>query len=185
MLSVRGMDTIKTHKSPFQRSALMCICLPVSPQQYTVQTYWAASWVASTHQWSGEKDTLYGSGNTIHPNRAPIVPPHNKTKPINHSAPNISWQAGCRRDRERGECVLLWSTVLLTASEEKSREGEEEGEKELETTPCQSFIYLRQFCPKADGTRTDDVTQWKRDERSVNVIDSGNERKYIDLWHIF
>ena len=65
-LNVRGMDTINKHKSPFQRWPSMCICLLVSPQQYTVQTNWAASWVASTHQWSREEDSLYGSGNTIH-----------------------------------------------------------------------------------------------------------------------
>lgn len=63
---VRGIDTIKKHKSPFQRWASMCICLLVSPQQYTVQTDCAASWVASTHQWSREEDALYGSGSAIH-----------------------------------------------------------------------------------------------------------------------
>lgn len=86
----------------------MCICLP---KQSSVQTHWAASWVESTHQWSREEAALYDWGNnhssdSLHPNHAPIVLPHNKTKPIKHTVPNNAWRAAekewvCVRARKR------------------------------------------------------------------------------------
>lgn len=128
VVSVRGIDTIKRHKSSFQRWASMCICLPVSPQQYTVQTHWAASWVASTHQWSREEDALYGSGNTIHHlllsklcSDCPAAQQNQANKP---QCTNYHLTGRVQKgERDRQE-ESLWSTMLLTASEEKRTEKE-------------------------------------------------------------
>lgn len=96
----------------------MCNCLP---KQSSVQTHWAASWVESTHQWSREEAALYVWGNnhssdSLRPNHAPIVLPHNKTKPIKHTVPNNAQRAAekewvCERKRDRKKSLRRWHHV--------------------------------------------------------------------------
>lgn len=56
--------------------------------------------INTSMKWRGGRFVRLGKHySSASSNPAPIVPPCNKTEPINHSVPNYTWRAGSRRER--------------------------------------------------------------------------------------